>query len=145
MVFDLVGGFRMPFNANYTFTNAEFRSQFDSSFFGDVVIGDKIPNVSRNQGYISVGVEDDVMSVTLAAQYTSNIRTVAGQGAINQFQRVGSRVVFDLAAHYQVSDSVRLFGEVQNLFDKAFEVSRRPYGLRPGKPQSFIVGAKFNF
>ncbi|PCI64004.1 MAG: hypothetical protein COB37_03375 [Kordiimonadales bacterium] len=145
VVFDLAGGYRMPINANYTFTDAEFRSQFDSSFFGDVVVGDKIPNVSRNQGYFSIGVEDDVKSITLAAQYTGNIRTVAGQGAINEFQRVGSRVVFDLAAHFQVADKVRLFGEVQNLFDKAFVVSRRPYGLRPGKPQTLIVGAKFNF
>jgi len=142
---DLGDGLSMPVNANYTYTDAEFGSQFDSDFFGDVLVGDKIPHVSRHQGYASVGVETTDAGVVFSAQYTGDVRTVAGSGDIDPFERVGSRVVFDIAAHYQITDNVRLFGEVENLFDTAFEVSRRPYGLRPGKPQALTAGLSVRF
>jgi len=143
--FDLGDGFLVPINVNYTFTDAEFRSQFDSEFFGDVLVGDKIPNIARHQGYASIGLQNSRAGLVFSAQYTGEIRTVAGNGAIDRFERIDGRVIFDLAAHYQVTDSVRLFGEVQNLFDEVFEVSRRPYGLRPGKPQTLIAGLSVTF
>lgn len=143
--FDLGDGFSLPVNANYTFTNAEFRSQFESDFFGDVVIGDKLPHVARHQGYASVGIENSKMSLVLSAQYTGDVRTVAGQGPIDVYEKVGARVVFDTAAYYQITENVRLFGEAQNLFDKTFEVSRRPYGLRPGLPRTVIGGISLTF
>jgi Fe(3+) dicitrate transport protein len=143
--FDLGEGLSLPININYTFTDAEFRSQFDSDFFGDVIVGDKLPNVARHQGYVSAGVESAKMAVVVSAQYTGDVRTVAGRGSIDVFEKVGARVVFDAAAHYQVTENVRLFGEVQNLFDKTFEVSRRPYGLRPGLPRTIIGGISLTF
>lgn len=144
-IVNLGNGVAMPLNANYTFTDAEFRSQFDSDFFGDVQVGDKIPHVARHQGYASVGLERTNMGVVLSAQYTGDVRTVAGSGDIDPFEKVGSRVIFDIAAHYQISENVRLFGEIENLFDKEFEVSRRPYGLRPGKPQTLTAGLSVRF
>lgn len=139
--FDLL----LPIRFNYTFTDAEFRESFDSDFFGDVLRGDALPYIPRHQGYVSAGIDGGYWDVTLSANYVGETRTEAGSGPVAPLEEVNNRTVFDLAASYDLMDNVRLFFSVDNLFDNKYAVARRPYGLRPGKPQSFTGGISIEF
>ena len=133
-------GIVVPLRFNYTFTDAEFAESFADSFWGDVQDGDQLPYIPSHQFYASAGLAGPGWAVLMSADYVSEIRTEAGQGPIPALERIEGRVVFDLAGHWQVTNYLRLFGEVQNLFDNTYAVARRPYGLRPGKPQTVIGG-----
>ncbi|MCA1749259.1 MAG: TonB-dependent receptor, partial [Sphingomonadales bacterium] len=139
------GGLSIPVRAAYTWTDAEFRQTFDSEFFGNVVLGDELPYISEHQLYLSAGIAGERFSVILGSNYVSEIRTEAGQGPVPAMERVPDRWVFDLAAHFDLTDNVGLFARVDNLFDEAYAVARRPLGLRPGKPQTIVGGVNFRF
>ncbi len=141
----LGGGWAMPLSANYTFTDAEFRTSFDDEFWGGVVRGDAFPYLSRHQFTVSAGVQNDVFSATFQMNYVSAARTQAGTGSIPEAERIDGRFVADLSAHYRLTENLELFASVDNLFDETYSVARRPMGLRPGKPRTIIGGAKFTF
>ncbi len=141
----LDGGWNLPVNANYTFTDAEFRTSFDDEFWGGVVRGDAFPYLSRHQFTVSAGLQNEVFSATFQVNYVSAARTEAGSGNIPEASRVDGRIVADLAAHYRLTENLELFASVDNLFDETYSVARRPMGLRPGKPRTIIGGAKFTF
>ncbi|WP_417449632.1 TonB-dependent receptor family protein [Kordiimonas sp.] len=142
----LLGGeWSAPIRFNYTFTDAEFRTSFEDSFWGSVVRGDEFPYLSRHQFTVSAGVQNDVFSTTLQVNYVSASRAEAGTGTIAETNRIDGRFVADLAAHYRLTDNLQLFASVDNLFDETYSVARRPMGLRPGKPRTIIGGAKFTF
>jgi len=135
----------VPVSLTYTFTDAQFRQQFTSAFFGSVRIGDRLPYIPRHQGQASIGLDARNWSLTLAANHVGAVRTDAGSGPIPALEKVPARTIFDLAGRVRVSDRISLFGRVDNLFDKTYAVARRPMGLRPGKPQSFIGGVDITF
>ncbi|WP_281301914.1 TonB-dependent receptor [Iodidimonas sp. MBR-14] len=138
-------GLIIPLRGNYTFTDAEFREAVDSPVFGAVAIGDEIPDIPRHQFTLSGGLEANDWAITVLANYTSATRSEAGQGDIPDIFKIDNRVVLDLASHYQLLENLRLFFEIKNLTDKTHAVSRLPYGLRPGQPQTVIGGVKLSF
>lgn len=142
---DLQGGWSLPLNMNYTYTDGEFNSSFEDSFWGVVTEGDDFPYLSRHQFTASAGVASDKLSANLQANYVSASRTEAGMGNIPLADKVDGRIVFDASIHYQVLEEVSVFATVDNLFDKQYSVARRPIGLRPGKPRTVIGGVKFTF
>jgi Fe(3+) dicitrate transport protein len=81
----------------------------------------------------------------VAVNYVGKTRTSAGQGVMDIDQQVSGRVVTDLSIQYTHNDNLRFFANVDNVFDKAYMVSRRPYGVRPGKPQSFSLGVHLTY
>lgn len=142
---DLVNGFTMPIRVNYTFTSAKFRTDFDDGFWGDVISGDELPYIPRQQFNASIGLEWNKLSANVSVNYVGDTRTSAGQGVIALDQKVASRTVTDISIQYTHNEMVRFFANVDNLFDEAYVVSRRPYGVRPGKPQSFSIGVHLTY
>ena len=134
-----------PVSLAYTYTDAEFKSDFADGFWGDVSSGDSLPYIPEHQFNLIVGVAGDRWGVDMNVNYLSSIRTEAGSGPIPVAEKVGSRFVLDLSARYQVTDMVGLFGAVDNLADNAYAVARRPLGLRPGKPRTFMAGVTVTF
>ena len=45
-------------------------------------------------------------------------------------------LVLDASLSYQYNDNLRLFSRIENLADEEYVAAARPFGLRPGKPQS---------
>ncbi|GMR23940.1 MAG: TonB-dependent receptor [Acidobacteriota bacterium] len=135
---------RFPFLFSYTLSDAEFRSSFDSSYppWGDVQEGDKLPYLARHQLYARFAVEDSGWSAGLDANYTSRMRTEAGQGDIPAGQGTDAYLVVNAFAEFDLSEDVRFFATVQNVGDNAYIVARRPAGLRPGLPRTFMTGIK---
>jgi len=55
--------------------------------------------------------------------------------------------VVDFAASYDIADGDdgAIYLKVDNLFDEVEIISHRPYGARPSKPRSAIIGYKISF
>ena len=73
------------------------------------------------------------------------MRTVAGTGEVPANQLIPSQLILDISGNYHLNRYISLFGSVRNLTDEVYLVARRPAGLRPGLPRSFMVGIKAQF
>jgi len=140
-------GVRVPLNAAYTLTLTEFLETFTSQdpIFGEVEAGDEMPYVPRHEGRVSAGLEVDVAGGYVAASYVSQMREQSGSGPLDLALATDAQFTIDLGLHYQLLPGVRFYGQVRNLFDEAFVVSRRPYGARPNAPRWIQVGAQLEF
>jgi len=140
-------GFSVPLRVTYTWTNAEFDSSFESDFepWGDVQAGDELPYIPEHQAQVSLGLDAGRWGGDVNVALVGERRAEAGQGEIPRDQFLDGHVVTDLAAWIAVTDQVRLRGSVRNLFDEDYIAARRPAGLRPGAPQTWMLGVSAEF
>jgi Fe(3+) dicitrate transport protein len=54
-------------------------------------------------------------------------------------------MIFDLSGEVELARNVALFGSVENLFDKSYNVGVQPAGWRPGLPRTVMGGIRFGF
>ena len=71
--------------------------------------------------------------------------SVCTEASCDAFQETESATLFDIAGHYRFNDSWELYALVENLADEIYIAARDPYGARPNKPRTFMLGAKFDF
>ena len=135
-------GWAIPVQLAYTWMNAEFQTSFDSEFFGDVQPGDPVPYVPENQLWFAIGLEKDRWSADLSVNLLDEVCTSAQCGS---FERTEAATLVDLALNYRFSESLEFFGVVENLTDELYIAGRQPYGARPNKPQTYVLGARFSF
>jgi len=137
---------QVPISLVHTWTDAEFQTSFASAFapWGTVTAGDKLPHLPEHQWTLGIGVGDGTNRIDLLANYVSETRETAGSGAIAANDRIDSRVIFDIAGKFELTDGLFLKGRVENLFDDVYNVSFSPAGARPGKPQTFWIGMEVN-
>ncbi|MGB0646772.1 MAG: TonB-dependent receptor domain-containing protein, partial [Bradymonadia bacterium] len=142
--FGLGDGAKGTVQAAYTWTHAQFQSNFQSGFsqWGTVQKGDLFPYVPAHQGSLGFGVEKGKVTLDLNATFVSEMRDVAGQGDVEENELIPANKVIDLAAGYLPRKGTKLYLKVENLLNEAYMVSRRPFGARPGKPNQVIVGFK---
>ena len=139
--------FAFPLALTYTWTQAEFRTSFDSDFgeWGDVQKGDQLPYVPENQLTLNAGVEADRWRAYLAINYVDEARAVAGTGAILETQRIDSRTLLDLRGEFDLNGRTTLFASAQNLTGEEYNVAFRPAGARPGAPRTLLAGFTLAF
>ena len=133
---------QVPVQLVYTWMNAEFRSSFDSEFFGEVNIGDPVPYVPDHQLWASLGLQGGPWSFLVSGNYVDSVCTRA---SCNNFEKTDSAMIFDFSAHYAINDNWELYSLVENLADEIHIAGREPYGSRPNKPRTFMLGVKFAF
>lgn len=145
--FNAPDGMMIPLNFNYTFTDAEFNNSFTSSFdeWGTVNAGDELPYIPEHQFFVSAGVVMPKWQVNVAGKFVDEMRTTAGSGDIPDGEGTDAHFVMDLAAEYEVVENTRAFFTAENIFDEEYVAARRPAGARPGKPATFLIGAKYAF
>ncbi len=97
----LSNGWSIPLQASYTWMNAEFQTDFDSDFFGQVQAGDPVPYVPENQFWVSTGVENGQWAFDVSLNYVDNVCTTARCG---EFEETESAMMVDLAAHYYLNE-----------------------------------------
>ncbi len=140
-------GVSVPLSAVYTYTQAEFRSSFSSSFseWKDVSAGDELPYVPEHQLTLNVGLERNNWRMLLTMNYVDEARSQAGSGQIPQSQSVDRRTLFDVSGEYDVTSNISLYASVQNLTDDVYNTGFRPSGARPGMPRTVLAGVKLDF
>ena len=137
----------IPVALAYTWTDAEFRNSFSSSFeeWEDVQSGDNLPYLPEQLLHASAGLRGERWRVDLAGNYIGEMRTTAGQGSVPASQRIDSVLLWDLALGFQVTERLELYGRVENLSDETYVTARRPAGLRPGLPRTTVLGLRYKF
>jgi Fe(3+) dicitrate transport protein len=145
--FEMNSEVSMPINITYTFTESEFKNSFLSGFsqWGNISAGDELPYLPTQQLNIQWALRAEVWQVALSYKYVAEMLEASGLSTELAGVRTSSLSQFDLSAHYQVNQELRLYAKVDNLTDEVEIVSRRPFGARPGKPQQVIVGMKYAF
>ncbi len=138
---------RLPFTLAYSYTDSEFRNDFDSDFgaWGKVSAGDEFPYLAPHQLSLRLGLELDRFAVYLHAKYQDQMRTLPGQVEILESQSIDAYTIIDASMRYRLGQQVSLFASANNLTRSVYAVARRPAGLRPGMPRSFLLGAKADF
>ena len=133
-------GFKLPVTLSYTLTDTELKSNFNSSIWGTVKSGDEIPYIAKNQFALTTAFETERFSMALSGKYVDAFRTLAGSGTIAANNKVNSNFIVDFSARYHLNQHISLMGNIVNLFDKEYAVSRVPAGLRPGQPFGINFG-----
>jgi len=142
------GKVQFPLQLSYTWTPlAEFRNSFESDYdpWGDVVSGDELPYIPEHQWLASAGAIGNKWETYLNLSFTDKMRTVAGQGDLPYEESTDSYYVVDLAGKYHFTPKIAATARVDNLLDNEYMVSRRPAGVRPGKPRQAFVGVQLSF
>ena len=142
------GRLRVPFSMTYTWTHAEFRSSFDSSFdgWGDVVVrGDELPYVAPHQFAITTGLVGAKWSSFATLTWADRMRVEAGQGPIAPGKATDAHLLVDLIVKREFARGIQGFVQARNLTDEIYRTARRPAGLRPGLPRSLLAGVSWHF
>jgi Fe(3+) dicitrate transport protein len=79
---------------------------------------------------ITAALETTKFNFSVSGKYVDAFRTLAGTGTIPAKNKVPSNFI-DLSARYHISEYISLMGNVINVLDKEYAVSRVPAGLRP--------------
>jgi len=139
--------FKLPITFGYTLTDTEFVNEFASTngAWGTIEKGDEIPYISKHQFNASIALEHAKFELILGARYSGEFRTVAGQGSIPNENSVPSNTVVDFGSKYKFNKHFSVTGNINNLFDTTYLVSRVPAGLRPGMPFSASIGIAAQF
>lgn len=133
-------GFKIPVTISYTLTDTELKNNFKSTIWGTVESGDEIPYIAKNQLAVTTAFETEKFNFALSGKYVDAFRTEAGVGTIPANNRVASNIIIDFSAKYHLNKKISLMGNIINLMDKEYAVSRVPAGLRPGQPFGINFG-----
>lgn len=108
---------------------------------GDVRSGDPIPYIPDVQANVLTGLEMGRFSSYLNLNYLGEM---ADQAVATDREYIDSRFVVGLAMNYEFSPG-RLKLRLDNVTDEKYAVSRRPFGLRPGRPFTVMLGFESEF
>jgi Fe(3+) dicitrate transport protein len=139
--------FQLPVTFGYTITNTEFLNSFGSSesIWGEVNEGDELPYIPKHQFNVMLSLEHANYELNLSGRYNGEFRTRAGEGTIPKDEIVESNFIIDFSAKYHFSSAFSLTGNIINMLDETYAVSRVPAGLRPGHPFGANLGLEFSF
>ena len=139
--------YSIPFRLSYTYTNAKFNNDFVSDYepWRTVSTGDELPYLPNHQFAASLGLAAKLWQLKLSAKHTGSMRTKAGSGELLDSESIKSHLVLDLVAEYSITSTNRLFIGIRNLTNQKYIAARRPAGIRPGLPRTFMGGIKTSF
>lgn len=140
------GALEIPVQMNATFLNAEFRNEFNSGSaewgVGQVRSGDPLPYVPQVQYTLTAGTKYRRFAQEMAFIYQGES---LDQSVREGRQAIAGYGIVDWTGRYSLNRKTQLFARMDNLLAKDYVVSLRPFGARPGKPQSFMVGLSYQF
>ena len=138
---------RLLTQLSYTYTHGRFNDPFQSNFaqWGTVEAGYALPYVPEHQANLKltwtapserwgIGVSDTLVSPMLDSA------GVFGGGDVLE---IPTQHIVDANAFWNVTTQLQTYLTIDNLLNSAYMTSRRPFGLRPGKPLLIQLGARF--
>lgn len=151
-------GFLNPYTITYTYTDAELRSDDASpnpeSIFSGGQKGSRIPYIPKHTLAAGTGLGFDRFSINTMGIYVDKTFTTASNTRQQEdpdgnpdarFGRTDSHFILDVSADYKLNKNAKIFGGVQNAFDREYVASRHPHGPRPGAPLFAYTGLEITF
>jgi Fe(3+) dicitrate transport protein len=140
---DLASGWSIPIAASYTYINGEFDSDIaDTDFFGSVSKGDPLPQIPEHQWFAEVGLVNTDWAFYLSANYVDETCTVASCG---EFETTDSALFVDASARFYATSTFSVFGKIENLNQEDGILGRLPYGARPYRGRTAVIGMQMDF
>ncbi|QWD81128.1 TonB-dependent receptor domain-containing protein [Polynucleobacter sp. MWH-S4W17] len=104
------------------------------------------PKLTSNLGvsYEKNGFNTLVNLNYLSAQYADSANTVA-QNAIGTLGEVPAFATVNWSANYAINKDWKVFGVINNVFDRRYISSRSPDGIFAGAPLNFQAGMSYQF
>ncbi len=111
--------------------------------------GNRIPYTPKLTSNLGVSYEKNGFNTLvslnyLSAQYADSANTVA-QNAIGTLGEVPAFTTVNWSANYALNKDWKVFGVINNLFDKRYISSRSPDGIFAGAPLNFQAGMSYQF
>jgi Fe(3+) dicitrate transport protein len=140
-------GMRFRGDIVYTLTLSNFQTDFVSANpqFGRVTKGDALAYVPVHQGALLLTFSGRTFDLGMSASYLGPMRDTPGQGAILPGEGTDAGLILDATANWDLGGGFKVYFKADNLLNAAYIAARRPFGARPGKPRSFLVGLKYDF
>lgn len=140
-------GWEIPLSLTYTYTDAKFKSSFESDFsqWGHISKGDELPYVPKHQGALQTGLRSEVWSFAIALKYVGVMKEASGSGVPLSGEETESLTTLDTSFEYYFQENVNLQLIVENITDEQLIVSRRPFGARPNAPRTLKAGITYRF
>ena len=142
------GAGRVPLRLAYTWTQATFRNSFATTFADwapRVIAGDEVPYIPEHQLTLNAGWEGVRWSTHTQLSWVDAMRTTAGRGPITSANGTEGHFTGDLTVAYDLRADLELYVQGRNITDETYVVARRPAGLRPGMPRTFLTGVSWKF
>ncbi len=134
-----------PIGLNATFTKAEFKNNFTSQNevwgTGNIMSGDPLPYVPEVQYSLSVGTNYKKYSQEFIFNWTGKMYNESVRGSAE----IPAQGLIDWSAKYSYNKEGSLYARVDNILAREYLVSLKPYGARPGKARTLLVGIKHTF
>ena len=146
-----MSAYALPMSFTYTYSKGQFNEDFTDTngVFGekgqDIKDGYELAYLPVHKLNAQIGLNIERWAFNSSVLYQGDMRTVSGEGAIPDAHKVSAYWVMDLSATYKVLSDLEVYSTLDNVFDKAYLVSSKPYGYRPGKPLSVNFGVKYQF
>ncbi len=147
--------FQNPWFLAATYTNARLLEDVASadpeSFFAGGRRGAWLPYVPEWAFTMGTGVHFDLIGVDVTGIFVDETFTTASNNTDHVAPdgtpdaRVGKTddyFIWDFSGYARLTDKIKLFGGIQNVFDLDYLSSRHPYGPRPGAPLFGYLGAE---
>jgi Fe(3+) dicitrate transport protein len=132
---------------SYTYTHGRFQDAFRSGFaqWGDVEAGYALPYVPEHQASIKLTWRDlnDRWSIGLSDTLVSSMLDQAGVYGDGTTLKIAPQHILDAHAHYAWTKTLQSYLTIDNILNTAYMTSRRPFGVRPGKPLLIQGGIRY--
>ena len=92
-----------------------------------------------------VGLEHSLAGGYVTGTYIAPMREMAGSEPLSATLSTDEQVTFDLGVYYRPLAWLKVYGNVRNVLDSRYLVSRRPFGARPNAPRWIQAGVKASF
>lgn len=134
-----------PVSFQYTYTHGVFDNSFQSSLadwgIGSIRVNDPLPYIPHHQASLNLGIKGSLAQFMASYRYVSQSFDQAveeGRKAIEQHR------VLDVSVSIwpYTGSPYELYMTADNVLKSHYLASYRPFGARPGKPQSVSVGIK---
>jgi len=139
--------FSNPWFLIATYTNSRLLNDVNSIDPGSLFAGGKrgnwMPYIPEWMFTMGTGVHFDLVGVDIRGIYVDDTYSTASNTTSLQrpdgtpdsrFGKTDEYFIWDLAMYARLTEQVKLFGGIQNVFDLRYLSSRHPYGPRPGAP-----------
>ena len=142
----LPAGLTLEPRFSYTWTGSRFQTSFESQspHFGSVREGDSLAYVPEHRGAGSLALQHDLGGVELSVSGQSEMRDMPGQGGFVEGDSIPALASLSLNAQLRLTSRLQFYVTLTNLTNEAHILSRRPYGVRPGRPFHAMFGFKLD-
>jgi Fe(3+) dicitrate transport protein len=104
-----------------------------------------VPYVPKFQSAVELHAALGKMKVAATTAFVSAMRDTPGQGAIDPHRATDPQILVDAMASYDVFERGSFYVRVDNATNAAVIGGRRPFGARPGRPLTAMLGYKHSF